>query len=321
MTEGGEIKEALNPIMRPAQVENYVNTRSVPLPSNKYVNQPIIQPIVEKENLQVRFIDGEDRVYENESISRQPIVQNKYREESIERPGDVYYRQNVIRPYITKEHLQVDFQQPQPVLTENEKIVRPAIESANQYTLQHNLAIPVEDQRLVATPAKVGYDVPIYHYQYVPVQQEECVPCCGCAPKTTVSNYTNLYAYGEKDRKKPWEQEESQYDWTDVISKFEQKYGRGTFDISLLNDGRGREKVYTVDELAKLMGLDKKEKKKNYIPHDYKYEVTDKYDPHGNEWVNLPNMKNWRHSSYETYQHNNKWNPHNMNDHNNQIFL
>ena len=40
--EGGEIKETLEPIFRPAEVEKLVNTREIPLPSNKYVNQPII---------------------------------------------------------------------------------------------------------------------------------------------------------------------------------------------------------------------------------------------------------------------------------------
>ena len=58
----------LTPIFRKAEVETNVNNRTVPLPSNKYVNQPIIQPIIEKENLTVKFIDGEDRMYENDSI-------------------------------------------------------------------------------------------------------------------------------------------------------------------------------------------------------------------------------------------------------------
>ncbi len=58
VVEGGEVKESLDPIFRPAQVDNLVNKREVPLPANKYVNQPIIQPIIEKENLQVRFVDG-----------------------------------------------------------------------------------------------------------------------------------------------------------------------------------------------------------------------------------------------------------------------
>ena len=64
----------MEPIYRPAEVERMVNTRQVPLPSNKYVNQPIIQPIVEKENVQVRFVEGRDRVIENEPIERKPII-------------------------------------------------------------------------------------------------------------------------------------------------------------------------------------------------------------------------------------------------------
>lgn len=56
------------------------------------MNQPIIQPIIEKENLQVRFVDGQDSVYDNEALVRNAIVQNKNREEVVERPGDAYYR-------------------------------------------------------------------------------------------------------------------------------------------------------------------------------------------------------------------------------------
>lgn len=42
--------------------------------------------------------------------------------------------------------------------------MRPAQEMNQQYTLQHEFGIPVEDQRLVATPAKVAYDIPVHHY-------------------------------------------------------------------------------------------------------------------------------------------------------------
>lgn len=136
--------------------------------------------------------------------------------------------------------MQVNFQQPEPTLSQNETIVKPAIKSQNSYTVSQDLRIPVEDQRLVAVPAKVGYDVPVYNYKYIPVEQQTCTPCCGCEGSLKVSNYTNLYAYGEKERKSPWENpEDQQYDWTDVVKRFERKYGKGTFDISLLNNGRG----------------------------------------------------------------------------------
>ena len=40
-----------------------------------------------------------------EPIVRQPIVQEKLREQTIQKPGDVYVKQDVIRPYITKQHV------------------------------------------------------------------------------------------------------------------------------------------------------------------------------------------------------------------------
>lgn len=46
---------------------------------------------------------------------------------------------------ITRENLQVKFVEPEPEFTQNQKISRPAIESQNQYTIQHNFPVPVED--------------------------------------------------------------------------------------------------------------------------------------------------------------------------------
>ena len=63
----------------------------------------------------------------------------------------------------------VNFDQPQPTVTQKETIYRPAIEQVDQHQTYGTLNIPVEDQRLVATPANVGYDVPKYMYQFVPV--------------------------------------------------------------------------------------------------------------------------------------------------------
>lgn len=63
----------------------------------------------------------------------------------------------------------VNFDQPKTIFSENKKIVKPLQEEANKYTINHNLRIPVEDLRLVAQPAKVGYKIPVYGYEYVDV--------------------------------------------------------------------------------------------------------------------------------------------------------
>lgn len=59
-----------------------------------------------------------------------------------------------------------------------------------------------------------------------------------------------------------------------------------------------------------MIGLDKEDKRrKNYYPREHFYRVTDQHDPHGNEWVNAPDMNYWRKNSYETHNFDNKWNP------------
>lgn len=48
---GGEITKTYDPIYRPVEVQNVVNKRQIPLASDKIINQPIIQPIYQKENV------------------------------------------------------------------------------------------------------------------------------------------------------------------------------------------------------------------------------------------------------------------------------
>jgi hypothetical protein len=76
----------------------------------------------------------------------------------------------VTRPQISREHIHVQFEEPKPSYRENEKIVKPDIQTRKDLTVQHTLPIPVEDQRLVSIPAKVNYDVPIFRYEYVPTE-------------------------------------------------------------------------------------------------------------------------------------------------------
>lgn len=51
--EGGKYVETLTPITKPAEFENKVNITTLEIPANKLVNQPIIQPIYEKDNLEI----------------------------------------------------------------------------------------------------------------------------------------------------------------------------------------------------------------------------------------------------------------------------
>ena len=72
------------------------------------------------------------------------------RVESVEGPGDLYYSQVIKTPVVTKEHMVVNFNEGKPKFTENKPIVKPLAEEANKYNLNHDLRIPVEDQRFAA---------------------------------------------------------------------------------------------------------------------------------------------------------------------------
>lgn len=144
----------------------------------------------------------------------------------------------------------------------------------------------------MATPAKVGYDVPVYNYQYVPVQQQGCKNgCCGCTGKVTVSNFTNLYQYGEEIPEDKYAQKKPTYKWSDVVRRFGVKYGNDTFDTSLLDQGENGDKVYTLEEIASLLGI-KGQKKQEYLSQDHDYQKDNLIDPEGYEWVDVP--QNWK---------------------------
>lgn len=263
----------LEPISKPAQTVHKVNVTKIEVPANEFVNQPIIQPIYERENLKVQFMEGQDQIFNSEPISRDPIIQERLRERTIEKPGDLYYRQDVFRPYITKQHVQVQFNQPDPVFKQNEKIVLPSQEVQQHFTLQHQFAIPVDDQRLVATPSKVAYDIPVHHYQYIPIYSQSCVPCCGCLPEP--SNEQLAVERIQRDR------------WNEVLRKFSQKYGRDTFDASALNNVGQQKEVIPYEQVALL--LKKKELAKKLGEYDNNHYFPEELeDPSGWEYVDAP---------------------------------
>lgn len=149
------------------------------------------------------MVQGKDQIIDGLPQMREPIVQEKLREEIYQKPGDIYYKQEIVKPIVNKQHLMVNFNEPAPVFRTNKKIVEDEVNSTNSYQYQHNLDIPVEDQRLVATPAKIGYKIPVNHYQYVPIFSQGCVPCCGCVPP-------------QDDTIDPIQQQQ----WNEVIAKF-----------------------------------------------------------------------------------------------------
>lgn len=63
----------------------------------------------------------------------------------------------------------INFDETKPEFKENKPLIKPQQSEANKYTVNHDLKIPIEDLKLRATPAKVGYKIPVYGYEYVDV--------------------------------------------------------------------------------------------------------------------------------------------------------
>lgn len=62
VTELPERKEVLDPILKPLTPQTKKIVREYPLNPVKYVNQPVIEPIIEKQSLKVNYVDEKDNV-------------------------------------------------------------------------------------------------------------------------------------------------------------------------------------------------------------------------------------------------------------------
>lgn len=62
VTKTAEKKEVLDPIIKNLPNEQKVRLREYPLNATKYINQPIIEPIIENEKLNVKFVDSKDQI-------------------------------------------------------------------------------------------------------------------------------------------------------------------------------------------------------------------------------------------------------------------
>lgn len=271
------------------ETQEKTRIREYPLSPVKYVNQPILEPVIEREKLKIAFADEKDQVVENEPIIKKPIVQEKGRVESVQAPGDVYYSQTINTPYITKEHLLVNFNEKDTKFRENRPIIKPLQEEANKYTLNHDLRIPVEDQRLHAQRANVNYKVPVYGYEYVEVQEEGCDPCCGCA--IDVYDEINLNGWGDyRPVKKDDNKEGEKYDIQDVLQAFNQKYGKGTLVHPGMVDqfaGKNIVKLEDLDQYLGLPSLPQKVRPGFFHGDNYGYNK----DPSGWDYKNVENHK------------------------------
>lgn len=63
------------------------------------------------------------------------------------------------------------------------------------------------------------------------------------------------------------------------MAKFGAQYGFDTFDTSLLGEG-GAERVYSLEEIAAILGMMKKQKSQ-YLDKNYQYDEFDEQDPKG----------------------------------------
>ena len=61
--------------MKPLDTINKTRIREFPLNPTKYVNQPIIEPIIEKSTLKIKFVEDKDNITENEAQIIKPVVQ------------------------------------------------------------------------------------------------------------------------------------------------------------------------------------------------------------------------------------------------------
>ena len=157
--------------VRPVQTR-YTNTEKVVnVPGRQIVTQKFVQPIIQRENVNVQVQKGPTRRINHQPIVQPAVVQNRVRNQRVVVPGNVVYNQPIIQPIIRNQTTEVQFVQGAPQNRVNEPIVRPTSVSNSSNTVYRNVPYNVPVERVI--PVRTPYVQKVTHVRevFVPVDE------------------------------------------------------------------------------------------------------------------------------------------------------
>ena len=156
------VEKTLSPIEREAEVQNNVQTKTYNVAADQYITQPYVQPIQQRESVDIKWDQEEDQVIDNTPITKEAIYQQRHRTQNVNVPGNVYYTQKVVQPTINREEVQVQFNQAPTQETTLEPINEGTQYSQSKSVRRTVVPYTVQEEIPVGVPEPVVYDVPVY---------------------------------------------------------------------------------------------------------------------------------------------------------------
>lgn len=192
--------------VRPVQTKTQTVNRVVNVPGRRVVTRQVIQPVVQRENVNVQVQRGPSRNVNHKTVYQQPVVQNRVRNQRVVVPGNSVITQPIIQPIIRNQTTQVRFQQGAPQQRTNQAIVRPSTVSRSQRTLHRQVVHTVPVERVI--PVRRPYIQRVAHVRevHVPVDERgveitpDYVLHLGGA-SADITNNTNVHVHHEESRR------------------------------------------------------------------------------------------------------------------------
>lgn len=110
-----EIRRTLDPIINPVDTQNNQVVRRVAIPGNVVATQNVYTPYVQRENVNVNWVDSPEKVYPEEVVNLPETVTNEVKQMDYTVPGRTIYTQEIQQPMLHTINTQLKFTQSDPV--------------------------------------------------------------------------------------------------------------------------------------------------------------------------------------------------------------
>lgn len=144
------------------RVRQSTTTRTMTIPGATIHRKTIVQPVIEREHVNVQVQNAPDRVINNRPVVQAARVTNKVNTKVVNVPGRTIVTQKHIQPVVNTIRTQVKLV-PSPVQRiTNKPIFKKPIVTKSSRTVNHSFNYEVPVERVVHVPTPVLYRIPVY---------------------------------------------------------------------------------------------------------------------------------------------------------------
>ena len=110
-----EVRKELEPIKEETVYQNFEDKKLVQVPSNYIYRQDIVQPIYQRENVDVQIEDSPARNIVKKPVTLSPEVEQQTVTKEVTIPGTTQYYQKTYYPQVTNQQVNLQLERTKPV--------------------------------------------------------------------------------------------------------------------------------------------------------------------------------------------------------------